>query len=205
MVDLAVPPAPTWFTASCAYSQINLNWDYPAYSNHSHTEVHVHTSDVIGDATLLGIQTGRVFVDPVGSGQTRYYWVRHVNTEGLAGPFNSASGTVASTALDVVHLLTQLTNQITSSQLTVDLRSPIGNLPANTTSAIAAVQASVDAVSSGFEDWDSTKAYQVDDVVKVSTSSSKLYLCVSAVSANSGITLANTSYWKLYGDYDALK
>ncbi len=205
LVDLAVPPAPTGFTASGAYSQINLNWDYPAYSNHSHTEVHVHTSDVIGDATLLGIQTGRVFVDPVGSGQTRYYWVRHVNTEGLAGPFNSASGTVASTALDVVHLLTQLTNQITSSQLTVDLRSPIGNLPANTTSAIAAVQASVDAVSSGFEDWDSTKAYQVDDVVKVSTSSSKLYLCVSAVSANSGITLANTSYWKLYGDYDALK
>jgi len=143
LVDLAVPPAPTGFTASGAYSQINLNWDYPAYSNHSHTEVHVHTSNVIGDATLLGIQTGRIFVDPVGSGQTRYYWVRHVNTDGLAGPFNSASGTVASTALDAVHLLTQLTNQITSSQLTVDLRLPIGNLPANTAAAINSLNSEV--------------------------------------------------------------
>jgi hypothetical protein len=84
--DLAVPPAPTGFQANGAYSQINLGWDYPAYSNHSHTEVHSHTSDSIGDATLLGIQSGRIFVDPVGSGATRYYWVRHVNTDSIAGP-----------------------------------------------------------------------------------------------------------------------
>lgn len=136
LVDLAVPPAPTGFTASGAYSQINLNWDYPAYSNHSHTEVHVHTSDVIGDATLLGIQTGRIFVDPVGSGQNRYYWVRHVNTDGLAGPFNSASGTAATTATDVNHMLGVLTTAITSSQLAADLSDPIGNLPADTNAAI---------------------------------------------------------------------
>ena len=128
LVDLAVPPAPTGFTASGAYSQINLNWDYPAYSNHSHTEVHVHTSDVIGDATLLGIQTGRIFVDPVGSGQTRYYWVRHVNTDGLAGPFNSASGTVASTATDVSHMLEILTGAITTSELATSLSTPIAKI-----------------------------------------------------------------------------
>ena len=128
LVDLAVPPAPTGFTANGAYSQINLNWDYPAYSNHSHTEVHVHTSDVIGDATLLGIQTGRVFVDPVGSGQTRYYWVRHVNTDGLAGPFNSASGTVASTATDVAHQLGILAGAITTSELASSLSTPIAKI-----------------------------------------------------------------------------
>lgn len=128
LVDLAAPPAPTGFTASGAYSQINLNWDYPAYSNHSHTEVHVHTSDVIGDATLLGIQTGRIFVDPVGSGQTRYYWVRHVNTDGVAGPFNSASGTVAATATDVNHMLGVLTTAITSSQLATSLSTPIAKI-----------------------------------------------------------------------------
>ena len=128
LVDLAVPPAPTGFTASGAYSQINLNWDYPAYSNHSHTEVHVHTSDVIGDATLLGIHTGRVFVDPVGSGQTRYYWVRHVNTDGLAGPFNSASGTVAATATDVAHQLGILAGAITTSELASSLSTPIAKI-----------------------------------------------------------------------------
>ena len=122
--DLAVPPAPTGFTADGAFSQVHLNWNYPSYSNHSHTEVHSHTSDVIGDAVLIGIQTGRVFIDPVGSGQTRYYWVRHVNTDNITGPFNSASGTVATTAADVSFLLTTLAGAITSSELASDLFWP---------------------------------------------------------------------------------
>lgn len=125
LTDLAVPPAPTGFTVNGAFSQINLNWDFPAYSNHSHTEVHVHTSDVIGDATLLGIQTGRVFIDPVGSGESRYYWVRHVNTQGIAGPFNAAAGTFGQTAIDVTHILGLLTDSITSSQLAQSLTDAI--------------------------------------------------------------------------------
>jgi len=126
--DLAVPPAPTGFQANGAYSQINLGWDYPAYSNHSHTEVHSHTSDSIGDATLLGIQSGRIFVDPVGSGATRYYWVRHVNTDSIAGPFNAAAGTAASTAPDVNHLLGVLTGAVTSSELATSLSTPIAKI-----------------------------------------------------------------------------
>ena len=125
LTDLAVPPAPTGFTVNGAFSQINLNWNFPTYSNHSHTEVHVHTSDVIGDATLLGIQTGRVFIDPVGSGESRYYWVRHVNTQGIAGPFNAAAGTFGQTATDVTHILGLLTNSITFGQLAQTLSDSI--------------------------------------------------------------------------------
>jgi hypothetical protein len=123
-----VPPAPTGFSANGAFSQVNLQWDYPAYSNHSHTEVHSHTSDSIGDSTLLGIQTGRIFIDPVGSGATRYYWVRHVNTDSIAGPFNAASGTAASTATDVNHMLGVLTDSITSGQLASSLSTPIAKI-----------------------------------------------------------------------------
>ena len=115
--DLSVPPAPTGFTVTGAFSIINMSWNLAAYANHSHTEIHSHTADVIGDAVLLGIAPSRVFSDPVGSGQTRYYWVRHVNTEGVAGPFNSASGTIGQTAADVDHLLSLLTNAVTESQL----------------------------------------------------------------------------------------
>lgn len=207
--DLAVPPAPTGFQANGAYSQINLGWDYPAYSNHSHTEVHSHTSDSIGDATLLGIQSGRIFVDPVGSGATRYYWVRHVNTDSIAGPFNAAAGTAASTAPDVNHLLGVLTGAVTSSELASSLSDPIGNLPANTSQAIADVQASISAVSTGLiTTWSSSAAYPVDKVVKeagAGSTNTKLYISIQAVSANSGITLTNTSYWKLYGDYSLFK
>ena len=115
-----------------AFSTINMSWNYPSYSNHSHTEVHVHTSDVIGDATLLGIQTGRVFIDPVGSGQTRYYWVRHVNTDGISGPFNAAAGTLGQTAPDVSHLLGLLTNAITSGQLAQSLTDQIDGAGSST-------------------------------------------------------------------------
>ena len=125
LTDLAVPPVPTAFTVSAAFSTVHLSWSYPGYSNHSHTEVHSHTSDSIGDATLLGIQTGRIFIDPVGSGVTRYYWVRHVNTDSIAGPFNAAAGTVATTSPDVDHLLTLLTGSITSGQLATALANTI--------------------------------------------------------------------------------
>jgi hypothetical protein len=144
--DLAVPPIPTGFTASGAFSTIHLSWNFPAYSNHAHTEVYVHTSDVIGDAQLLGIQAGRVFIDPVGSGQTRYYWVRHVNTNNITGPFNAAAGTVASTALDVSHILTLLTNSITSGQLAQSLSDQIDG--AGTSTDISNLESFVGFVSS---------------------------------------------------------
>ena len=248
LADLAVPPAPTGFTVNGAYSQINLNWDYPAYSNHSHTEVHVHTSDVIGDATLLGIQTGRVFVDPVGSNQTRYYWIRHVNTDGIAGPFNSASGTAGTTATDVSHLLSVLSSSITSSELTQTLTDRIDLIDAAATvngsvayrvaeeaSARAAAisaeasarataisaeasarataisaeasarAAAIAAIVTDISIHDSNQAYAVGQIVRISNSSSKLYICIQAIAANASVAVTNTAYWKLYGDYDALK
>ena len=127
--DLAVPPAPTGFSATGAYSTIIIAFAFPSYSNHSHTEIWSHSSDSIGDATLVGIQTGRVFTDPVGSGVTRYYWARHVNTDSVVGPFNAAAGTVANTATDVAHQLNVLSNAITSSQLATSLSTPIAKIP----------------------------------------------------------------------------
>ena len=136
--DLAVPPAPTGFSATGAFSTIIIAFTFPSYSNHSHTEIWSHSSDSIGDATLVGIQTGRVFTDPVGSGVTRYYWARHVNTDSVVGPFNAAAGTVANTSTDVNHMLGVLNNAITSSQLASTLSDPIGNLPADTQAEITA-------------------------------------------------------------------
>ena len=129
--DLAVPPVVAGFTAAGAFSTIIISFTFPAYSNHSHTEIWSHTSDSIGDATLVGIQTGRVFTDPVGSGVTRYYWARHVNTDSVVGPFNAAAGTVANTATDVAHLLTILNNSIPAAAFATGLEpiSVVNSLP----------------------------------------------------------------------------
>ena len=129
--DLTVPPAPTGFSATGAFSTIIIAFAFPSYSNHSHTEIWSHSSDSIGDATLVGIQTGRVFTDPVGSGVTRYYWARHVNTDSVVGPFNAAAGTQAQTATDVAHMLTVLNAAITETQLASDLPDEIDKIETN--------------------------------------------------------------------------
>ena len=227
LVDLAVPPAPTGFSVTGAFSVINMSWNLANYGNHSHTEVWSHTSDVIGDATLTGITQSRVFSDPVGSGQTRYYWVRHVNTDNVVGPFNAAAGTVGQTAADVNHLLNVLNGAITSSELANALTTRIDLIDAadtvvNSVAYRVAQEASARAAAISAEAtaranaisalilneiplYDSTAAYAVGQIVRISNTNSKLYICIQAVGASSSVAITDTNYWKLYGDYDSLK
>jgi len=131
------PYAPTNLSVNGAFSQINIFWDPPFYQGHNQTEIWSHTSDVLGDATITGVATGFTFVDPVGSGVTKYYWVRFVNANGVLGPFNAAAGTVGVTAVDVQHMLTLLTNAVTEGQLAISLSSPIATIPTLATNITA--------------------------------------------------------------------
>ena len=149
-IRTSVIPQPTSFSVNAAYSTINLSWDFPNYKYHNQTEIWSHSSDVLGNATLAGVSTGRVYVDPVGGGVTRYYWIRHINTAGEFGPWNNTSGTIGTTPTDVAFMLTLLTSQITSSQLATALATPIGNLPANTTQALTAVETEVNGLEAQY-------------------------------------------------------
>ena len=123
--DLAIPPQPTGFSATGGYSLIQLYWDFPRYGNHSQTEIWRYDSDSIGDAQLVGVSPGLAYVDAVGEGKDYYYWIRHVSTSGVAGPFNATAGTRAQTALDVDLLLETLNGAISASELTSSLASQI--------------------------------------------------------------------------------
>jgi hypothetical protein len=114
----------------------------------------------------------------------------------VAGPFNTGTGTQGQTAPDVDFLLTTLTNSITSSQLATSLATPIGNLPADTQAAIDLKKASIPTFS--------MTGFAVGDIVKESGSGTKLYIATQTVPSN-GRALTNTSFWKLYGDYNSLK
>ena len=124
-INTTVPPAPTGFTATGAYSVILLFWDSPNYTNHGQTEVWRHDADIIGDAQLVGVSSGIAFSDPVGESSSYYYWIRFVSEDGIPGPFNSSAGTLAETALDVEYLLEILAESISESELTQDLLSRI--------------------------------------------------------------------------------
>ena len=135
VIDTSKPPAPQNFQANAAYSQVNLSWDYPNYSNHSFAEIYGHDSDTIGDAQLIGVSSGRAYADPIGSGASRYYWIRFVSQSNIIGPFNSGTGTLATTAADVDHLLGVLTDAITESELATDLQTEIDKISGDITVA----------------------------------------------------------------------
>lgn len=174
--NLDVPPQPTGFEVEGAYSQVNMTWDFPLYQNHAHTEIWRHSTDSIGDAQLIGIQVGRGFVDPIGSGQTRYYWIRHVSQLDVKGPFNATAGTVGQTALDVDHLLEVLSGSIAEDDLAQALQDKIGDLDVlsadvNTSGSVAAqIAAEASARASAISGEASARATAISNEASARTS-----------------------------------
>lgn len=125
--NLSVPPAPTNLAANGAFQNILLTWDLALFDGLAYQEVFRHTSDNVADATLLGVVSGfnGIYSDNVGGSASYYYWVRAVNENGVAGPFNSSQGTHGTTQPDIGFMLSLLTDQITSSQLATSLATPI--------------------------------------------------------------------------------
>lgn len=126
-LDLAPPPAPTGLVATGTPASIVLRWDTaPAnYSNLSHTEVWRASVNNFSQAALVGRADGREYTDPVGPGATRYYWIRYVSRAAIPGPYNTSSGTVGASDIEVEHLLDVLMGEITESQLHADLGQKI--------------------------------------------------------------------------------
>ena len=136
VANLDIPSAPTGLSASGAFQNIILTWNLKLYEGHSHVEVWSHTADVIASATLaaqVGGFTG-TYADPVGTGVTRYYWVRAVNSNGVTGPFNSSTGTEGQTSPDVDFLLTTLNSAVTESQLANTLTTKLDGFESDITS-----------------------------------------------------------------------
>ncbi|MGK5080466.1 phage tail tip fiber protein [Janthinobacterium sp. HLX7-2] len=141
-LDLTPPPAPTGLVATGTPATIVLHWDAAPgnYSNLSHTEIWRAQSNNFAMATLAGRSDGREYIDPVGPGATRCYWIRYVSRAAIPGPYNAGSGTIGSSDAEVEHLLGVLTGQITQSQLYADLGARINLIdgPASTAGSVAA-------------------------------------------------------------------
>lgn len=197
-----VPTVPTSFVASAGYATAQLYWDFPLYRGHSLTEVWRFTADTITSAILIGVSAGTSFIDPVGESADYYYWIRHVNSAAVPGPFNNTAGTRVQTLANVDNLLSELTGAITSSQLATSLATPIGNLPADTTSEISSLQSQINTLNT-VAAWVSTDTYALDDLV---TYNGNLYRSKS--NGNTGNqpsgTTADTTYWAFVGAYSSL-
>lgn len=124
---IETPRAPTGLTASAALASVILNWDSPNYKGHSYTEIWAQpeidpsgntitrSSSTIGDATLVGMTSGNNFSHLIGKGGTssyQFYWIRFVNQNGVAGPFNETLGLLAGVTEDPAYLLQVLSNNL---------------------------------------------------------------------------------------------
>jgi hypothetical protein len=204
-IDSSIPPAPANFTATAAYSSVNLKWDIPTYGNLSHTEIWFNdTDDTLADALLLDISTGFFYTDQLGSDKTRYYWIRFISEDGIVGPYNATDGTKVETSEDVAFLLSVLNESITSSELHSDLSTPIGNLPSDTNASFTAANAKINALKST-PTWVAAGVYEVGDLVSYGD---KLYACITAHTdpdnGNTPSTDLENTPWQLIGEYSSL-
>ena len=119
------PRAPSGLTASGALASIIVSWNGPQYKGHAYTEIWAHTSDLLGDAVLVGMTAGNNFAHNLGNAAVRYYWVRNVNQNGVVSAFNATNGTQGTTGQDPAYLLTVLTDEITATQLASSLGTRI--------------------------------------------------------------------------------
>jgi hypothetical protein len=126
-----VPYAPLGFVASGGMATIILRWESALYRGHATTEVYRAESDDIGVAVRVGTSSSFVYVDTppnTSTAKAYYYWVRFVNADSVAGPFNAVSGTAASTGNDAAYLLEVLGDEIVSSELFNELSGRVDGL-----------------------------------------------------------------------------
>ena len=101
--DYTPPPAPSGLTISAGFTNILLSWNDPntsgSFLNYAYAEIWRSVDNVLGHAVLQGFTVAAVYTDPVGTAKTYYYWVRFVSQANVAGPFNSAVGTIGGTGL----------------------------------------------------------------------------------------------------------
>jgi len=99
---VGTPSAPTGLIATGTTVNMIIEWDQPDYSGHWRTEIWRSASNDLGTASKIGTSRTLLYFDALGTtNTTRYYWIRHVNIAGKAGPYNGGpnAGTQGITGL----------------------------------------------------------------------------------------------------------
>jgi len=102
-IETTIPPPPTGLTASGAFTKIILTWDNPQMSNLAYSEVYRGTTNSLGNAVRHDTTQAFVWADTVDPGETYFYWVRHVSTSDIIGPFvGSVTATTAKVDASII-------------------------------------------------------------------------------------------------------
>lgn len=128
--NVTKPPLVTGLSASGAMTTVILNWNAPSYSNFGLVEIWRSDNNNIGEAFKVGTSVTNFFQDAVGTGATKYYWVRSVSTAGVVGDF-AADGVEGKTSLDPSYVMQLLTSQQWSPNITYQAYQYVRGIPAS--------------------------------------------------------------------------
>ena len=110
--DLTTPSTVSGLTANGALASIFLNWDAPTSANLAYVEILRADTNDYGTAYPIGtaVRGVNMYKDNVGSGATKYYWVRSVTKAGVKGPPNAVSVVKGTTGYDPSYVMQILTS-----------------------------------------------------------------------------------------------
>ncbi len=169
---VTAPVAPQGLTASGSLVSVILEWSAPAYAGHSHTEIYVASQSpeqaaatpqefpALADAELVGMVPGSNFAHYIGTNGTRYYWIRFINREGIAGPYNGIEGTVGTTSRSPTALIEDLAGAISTGELATSLSTRI-DLVDGAASVAGSVNARLETVETTLENADTALSQSV--------------------------------------------
>ncbi|WAK44630.1 tail-related protein [Alteromonas phage vB_AmeP_PT11-V19] len=118
------PTDPYNFSANAGIDFVILSWNTANYVGHAYTELYRFTDDTdnpttnptVNDAVKVGETTGFIYTDSVDMGSAHYYWIRFVNSEGVAGTFNPVgTGLYVQTSLNYDALIGQAKQDVLDS------------------------------------------------------------------------------------------
>lgn len=128
--NVTKPPLVTGLSVRGAMTTIILNWNAPSYSNFGLVEIWRSDNNNIGEAFKVGTSVTNFFQDAVGTGATKYYWVRSISTSDVVGDF-AADGVEGKTSLDPSYVMQLLTSQQWSPNVTYQSYQYVRGIPAS--------------------------------------------------------------------------
>jgi hypothetical protein len=210
------PPAPLNLDADGALLNIIVTWDKAVYNGHSYTEIWAASQSAaqaaaspeqypdLGEAILVGMAPGSIWVHNIGGGASRWYWARFINVDGTAGPFNLVDGTRGDTATDPAHLISLLSGQIAEGQLAtalsdrIDLIDGGANVAGSVAAQMATIQGQVNSLLN-LPTWDSTTSYAIGDQVVYNG-----FLYAALVATTNVIPSSDDTKWQEIGEYSTI-
>jgi len=151
--DLTPPPTPSNLAVGAGLAYVYVTWDVASYTmghGPGQTNIYAVTKEVgdpslptFGQAVQVAIAPHALTLIAIPSDPALrwHVWIKFQTVDGVESlvPAGGLHGVVASTGVDVAHLLQVLTGQITQSQLYVDLGTKINLItdPATTPGSVA--------------------------------------------------------------------